>query len=472
MTEQKEYRIVFLIYAEMNDEDSRVPEFELNLNEQIGKIKFSEKFHLAIVKNAIRLKNGSIESDKTHLYYKDENSKMIEFGHAKVNENVLQDGKKLGEAFRTIDVHFPAKKTILITLDHGNGFGIFQKQTSEPIEILKNNLEFSKRFKVMDQRIIKAGKMYNHFCIVQNQPLYNKLHALDQHTIAHIKQTFIKSSVNEDAIRQAWNADKIVDILTNDELKSAIEQGFGKVEVLIMFNCLMQNMLTCYSMKDVVDYIVAAEGVIIDPGYNYVCIAEALDKASLPREIANTAIDTLKAMYQDDDEESYNMQAISVLNLKEFTLFLKVFDESVYTLTDVIKTKDRLRSEIRSIRSNSYPFDHDYEVIDMMHFFDYLAESTTEDEIIRITDTIRMAYKKIVEKEPPIAEGAFKYTNVGNFWGPFYKRKPTGLSIHFPTEKMAGTGAVESNFTSVRALYPSSFLCDTNWRDFINCLYE
>lgn len=414
MTQEKEYKIVFLIYAEMNDDAVRISRMEFELNEQVKRIEFSENFHLIIVKNSVRLKKGAITSDKTGIAYKNKQNKLQGLVPPLENENILQDGKRLGEVFRMVENLFPSRKVILITLDHGNGFGIFQKQTREAIGSSGSKQKSSKQ--------------------------------------------------------QTWFGDKIVSFLTNDELKKAIKEGFGKADVLIMFNCLMQNMLTCYSMKDVVDYMVAAESVIADPGFDYVSIARETAVSALPVKIAYTAIDTLKGMYRGKDEKNYTMQAVSALNLKEFSVFVNVVDAGVKVLIKLIREKKLLRSEIRSVRSKCYPFDHDYGMIDVLHFFEHLAEAINHKEIREIASEIHKAYRKIVVKEPPIEK--FEYRYVGNYWGSFHNKKPSGLSIHFPTSGMEGNGDVKMNFTSVRALYPSTFLAETSWRDFINCLYQ
>ncbi len=63
----------------------------------------------------------------------------------------------------------------------------------------------------------------------------------------------------------------IPEILKNDELSSVFTQWLGekKVSVLLMMNCWMMNLHTMYSLHKTVDCLVAPQGGISSPGYNY-----------------------------------------------------------------------------------------------------------------------------------------------------------------------------------------------------------
>ncbi len=60
-------------------------------------------------------------------------------------------------------------------------------------------------------------------------------------------------------------------ILTNKELRDIIKEVWkeGKLDVLVMYNCIMQNMYTQYELRDCVDYLVAPVSGICYPGYSY-----------------------------------------------------------------------------------------------------------------------------------------------------------------------------------------------------------
>ncbi len=66
-------------------------------------------------------------------------------------------------------------------------------------------------------------------------------------------------------------SDVSASILSNRELAGALKTVFKekKVDVLVMYNCLMQNVNTQYDLRQVVDYLVAPLSGISHPGYNY-----------------------------------------------------------------------------------------------------------------------------------------------------------------------------------------------------------
>ncbi len=84
----------------------------------------------------------------------------------------------------------------------------------------------------------------------------------------------------------------LLEILTTEELSLAIQNSFGKVDILVMMNCWMMNLHCLYSMRGCVDFLVAPQGGISEPGYDFIKIIAEINKSNLTTEgIANLCVD-------------------------------------------------------------------------------------------------------------------------------------------------------------------------------------
>jgi hypothetical protein len=85
-----------------------------------------------------------------------------------------------------------------------------------------------------------------------------------------------------------------LEILTNQELADAIEAGLKnkKADVLLMMNCNMMNIHTMGTLQGKVNFLIAPESGIDEPGYNYCAILKSITTETDPQTVANTCITT------------------------------------------------------------------------------------------------------------------------------------------------------------------------------------
>lgn len=87
-----------------------------------------------------------------------------------------------------------------------------------------------------------------------------------------------------------------LEMLKNTELAQAISSGLkkGKADLLLMMNCNMMNVHAISAFKKNVDFFVAPESGIDEPGYNYCAILNEIKAGMTPRSLADICVSTLR----------------------------------------------------------------------------------------------------------------------------------------------------------------------------------
>jgi Clostripain family len=89
---------------------------------------------------------------------------------------------------------------------------------------------------------------------------------------------FFKQNINAVAatVSTLENQSTTFKILTNEELAKALSNVFGSIDILMMMNCFMMNLMNAYAVKDCVKHLIATQGSISAPGFNYQDIVKCL----------------------------------------------------------------------------------------------------------------------------------------------------------------------------------------------------
>lgn len=217
------------------------------------------------------------------------------------------------------------EKVFFCTHDHGSAFGIFREtnpgeaigEMRKPIQYdlkkypyiaafwnraLEEDLDFKKIMSQANEptlpKLMQIGHTifriecdlesfsdfeYSFLATQTNLPVYFQGPGLDTQNLLLVFDNDTKSFEIRDSTFQIINnhlkkdvakvsqADDVREILRNEELASVLENWLGqkKVAVLLMMNCWMMNLHTMYSFRETVKCLVAPQGNIGTPGYNF-----------------------------------------------------------------------------------------------------------------------------------------------------------------------------------------------------------
>jgi hypothetical protein len=217
------------------------------------------------------------------------------------------------------------EEVFFCTHDHGSAFGIFREtdpgtvtgEMRRPIQYnlkrypylatfwnraLEEDLNFNKIMNGGDKPVLPKILQIGH-ALFRVKPISNKIGALENLILATQTSLPVRSHglsleahnpllvfVEDTNAFEIWDSafheenlhltkdivailefTKIREILSNDELADVFNNWlYGKkVAVLLMMNCWMMNLHTMYSFQETVNCLVAPQGNIGTPGYNY-----------------------------------------------------------------------------------------------------------------------------------------------------------------------------------------------------------
>jgi len=482
------WNIIFLIYAELvdftttvvnkpnpdEDNDDDVKAAFNQLESDILKVTVSDNFNLVTIKNVVKIVDNIVISDTTYVSLlvfddiekKNRQETLNEFSI----ENFDQKSEDIKVVFRYIDENYPADKTLLITWDHGSGFGIFKK-------FLSDKLEQEKKLSLTSKKYVHVKNVSNGLAVVKNRKL--------------VRQASFFKSANSFAAT-ASNAENTAganfDILSDDKLADAITNGFksGYVEALIMFNCDMQNMHTCYALRNCVKYLVAPEGVIAAPGYDYVSIIDFIGKnkdlAIDGATIAVQAVNTLKQNFTDNNADSIfeNIALFAVCLIGYEEKIIKHVRLLIVRLKEMMRADPSVAPDIRNTRGKSYTFGHNlhYYLVDLNNFLIKLVKTINGDLKVKIDKTqlsnlqeyLQVAYSSLIVAQA-VGNNIY-FDDLSNPWEKATGTLPKGVSIYFPPTAIDQNDIVVKKFLLPNAPFSSSLVASIGWLDFLSDVYK
>ncbi|MGB8191699.1 MAG: clostripain-related cysteine peptidase [Chitinophagaceae bacterium] len=356
---EKEWVVIFLIYADLFESDSDeidingerkvIRELQALYKDLINTPIHNDASIYSVI-NTIHFKENK-KNDKTFIH-KVKKRKELDLNYlqeiASIElDHTLQKADSLSAILSFINKVEPAKKIFLVTWDHGSVFGInkqIERQGFSEInfeisldQILKGDegdpaRKRSNLFKFGNNIFRVNDTELEHFTSVVNNLNYDMLIKVENLQFSLKKEVGIISSESAPTDNKNIEPDKIPllhpvetafllkrqaiieafhdptpsfkidlnlqsEILTNEELADAIKKGItkGKVDVLLMMNCNMMNIHTMNSLVGLVDFLVAPESDIDEPGYNYCAILSKLKKETDARQLALSCVDTFNA---------------------------------------------------------------------------------------------------------------------------------------------------------------------------------
>ena len=436
--ESKEWTIIFLIYADLrlqqNEPERTKIERELRfLFSDIKNCELESHSQIYIVYNIIKkYRNKDEDIDNTYLIGVEKkrsaprSKNRLKIERKFCTDDIVRKPDILGEIFKLINNKFSSDKKLLITWDHGSSFGIFPKTNAN-----------------------SSNQQY----VFYANPAYTR--------------PWDKSINSNNNIVEAQ---AVLDILSNEELAKAIKIGFeGKLDVLLMMNCIVQSLHTGYALKNSVHYLVAPETGIDEPGYNYIAIINYIMRQlkTTTESVARFAVSSIA--FNDRCNETYKKNiaqwSVFCIDLSQYESLTRLIDKvASFILNEIKKRGDKFKENVISSRNNCFRFDlgDNYCLIDTETWLWKLVQNIMLRDLIFYYDEF-LFLKSLLIKEKFI--GINVYSDFESFPGEWQENKsPSGFAIYYPFD----SDSVENDiyfltFVTPNAKERSIFFEETHW---------
>jgi len=464
------WNIIFLIYAELvdgaseaSDSDDGGPINPKQLEKVLKQLNIYENQNIFTIKNEVNMVDQIAAQDHTYVSQLSYNpkSKQNELKRIKTLKikNFDQKYKSIQKVFSWINKRARANKFILITWDHGSAFGIFKKSVADA---QKHHIEklLDSKFDVLNEQKIDDTKSFYH---IRNKQIGRRIDFFGG-----------KSHKKRDTPK---DADTSIEILSNDHLAKAITRGFpnGSVDALLMLNCDMLNLHTCYSLCNCVDVLIAPSGAIAWPGYDFTSVVNLIGKNQGlkidGKMIGAKIIDTLHPYYQSlGFEEDLSRYAIFAVTLKDFKKkilpFLKFFTIEIKKF--ILNGDSKVL--VRDYRTECYVVGEKwgYYLIDLCNLLRNMSTSKI-DFAINSFDYLDAAFRSMIIES---SIGKKIYPGNGSSYEDRLNIPPTGTGIYFFPNIININDDVVREFILPDAPFSTKLLKVVPWIDFINLLYS
>ncbi len=274
--------------------------------------------------------------------------------------------------------------------------------------------------------------------------------------------------------------------LSADEISNCFANGLGcKVELLVMMNCWMQNIHTCAALKDSVNFLVAAQGMIMEFIYDYAGLLHALPGADAPalcQNIKNNLRPEFSYTMKEGDAllVSNELETLSLFftSLHAYNIVLQETENFITLLLTHLEEKNAafiVRKLIKDARACIYTFDIPYQknaapyyMVDIISFAESLAQLDAGNFLLpfnRLSAAIRQAYviPPYIGQRP--YESYYPQAASRNF-----EKPPFGTGIYFPATKEQHFNSFLTKFTSSGNTV--SFYRNSKWLEFLEKYYS
>jgi len=343
--------------------------------------------------------------------------------------DILTTGESLLDILKKLREDFPANKHMIITAGHGSIVGI-----NYYIPELKQKASREKNKNL--EPVIK-----------KKFPIANKIKY----------QTKLKAKIkveNESLL-----------FLANEEIGMVLKKVFPdkKVDVMVAYNCLMQNIFTQFSLRKTVDWLVAPLSGISIPGFNYRHVLNEISKdPSINGETASKLfINSIRegnrySSFKNDIESTWKLSAVKLDNDK-LNKLQKDFD-AVFKIINTLSVKDAsIISVINEVLK--YLFSYSIYCLKSIQIFDLGSFLASLSDKIKNADDYPGLANAIAELQKTLHESALSrviFTGVD-----FYKSESD--IIHYDSR--------ESNFNKI-ADVGLLFPINKTGSDLLNLIYN
>lgn len=328
--------------------------------------------------------------------------------------DILTDKNSCETILKKLKDKYPAKKHMIITAGHGSIVGI-NYYIPGLISNVKDDSDFRENIGIYN---IPMG---------EKKP----------------EELVAETVVNTDTLLYLSNKE------INDVLKNVFPDK--KLDVLVMYNCLMQNVFTQFELRESVDWLIAPISGISVPGFNYKAILDELNSTpSMDGEaIAQLFINSIRAgngysNFKDDIEGTWKVLALK-LDKATHELIQNRFADLLSAIENVSIQYGRMpfsciRETLRYLFNYSYYCLNSIHIIDLGVFLESLKNNINNNykELNAIIPFISGLQEVIINNSKQyLFEGENFYNNGISHKEdePDYKKHISNIAIMFPFRK-------------------------------------
>ena len=509
------WNIILVIYAEINNhtrvvtaggtDEPQAERFETftylkALKREISSFPLSPNYKVFIVENIIKLDSENVVTDNVTTVRVQQSvggnpkKKRLFRLATQPMANPLQKADTLAYIFKCIsdfkglpatEENWVADKNLLITWDHGSGFGIFKSDVRQLTKQKNQNFTIHDQFDfiidnkfqiVLPETLIEndTERQSSAIQVIRNKSYkYNSVDFSNHHSIKNL--SFI-----EDQQEPLSNIDDLIVILTNHELELAIKKGFGAngVDILLMFNCCMQSLHSNYALKDCVKVMIAPEGQISVPGYDYKAILVKINEnPSIDIEcLSKCVLSSMEAKFHRRGlGDLFQEHALFAIRLKNYhDLIIEPIKSLVEDLTAYVKNNLVNGGRVITSRDDCFEMTSPlyYYIIDIINWLpklNILTNGAYKNKFV-LEQFLANCNDAICEKRVGPPEMVYRGVN-GSFDDDV---SPQGYSIYFPEDKINyDEGDLTRRlFINSDAPHPDLLVKAINWLPFLEELFK
>ena len=389
----------------------------------------------------------------------------------------IQNEDNLADIFTQIKDKYNPDRVMLFTYGHGSAFGIFS------ITSIENSV--SHFYRLAGRNVSLKNSL------VGSNDLSDILKLRDYSfdfkpasTVSGINENGLKklldyiiinpNSSNTDLSNSTSisnppgaNIPTSIKLISNEGLASAIAKSFGKIDLLIFNNCVMQNVYSQYAFRKVTDFIIAPQSGITVPGFNLINLIEILNvnNSCSSDVIAKAIVDdfNVRADYTDVEISLIKLYAVVAVRLGDnYKPFIDILIKIKKILFKSLKNDDEFDEKIDdSLRLDCYPYEFNTNtgktMIDLLQFIS-TEKMCQNKEFAKIRNDL----SKFVENNTYRYIGEDIFNQNG---GVYDNQQTSGLCIYFPRTYENINEILNPFYTSEN--YSSAFDKVVKWEEFI-----
>jgi Clostripain family len=419
--------------------------------ESLSKVQNHKNVKTIVVNSILRFNEKKLEKLLfVNEYLINESNKEIEFKQISIPSNLdIINESSITYLFKEIKRSYSANRYLLFTYGHGCMFGIFTESISPLNTVISNkgNNYLQRSINYEDENISKPKFS------TKTSKRFGKIWIIYEPAII----TFTEDSNH---------------FLTNEELALAIKNSFGKIDILIMNNCLMQNVFTQNAFHGVSTYLIAPQTGITHPGFSFECIFDIISNYTniQPDQFTEKIVNYFAENAAVNSYEKYAIVGFFLENYEEIKTLLKEFKSF---LINAMEQDSGFYTNIYNSLEVALPYDFEItpkrSLYDIMNWIDNMITSVNKYDKTKL-EYVQKSIKKLLEKNYYFLGKKVNEINKNSSLFNFVNIVLSGLCIYFPILIEHKSELIEKNYFNDS--YSPSLEMEINWKQLIKKYYE
>lgn len=388
-----------------------------------------------------------IAKDEANITGKGKNS-LVRFPIRLKKQTRLNEVEDLTNLLNRVKEKCDCKRIMLFTYGHGSAFGIFADFQKSISGYFKKNY-------------YKNIEFYNKSDFPLNIYGLKYQKNLGESSIDFrmgFKEIENIITLDDEGIEHKF------EILTNEEFALAIKNSFGKIDILIFNNCVMQNVYSQFALKDSVDCLIAPQTGITLPGFNISGIVNLISENHL---ISNTVLgkmicDSFKGNINPDYNQYKSIIELFVVpavNLDGYIEIAKVIKRLGQFMLKELDDVPQFNHDIYNNLIECFPYEFNTKtgtsMIDLICFLNYFGDHPT-------LTTFKSELLTLLENKVSFFTGEFAFEQKFHI---YKDNLISGLCIYFPSSEEAANQYIKPFYNSKN--YQSELDEFTEWNKFL-----